>query len=423
MQSATSPPSGEFQSGVARAAITGDFQNAAASGPFRAESGDMFKSLFAPKNSAAPAAPPPACTCGAPLFRDNTSCIRCGALVGYLPDRGWLLAFAQGPARTPNKDRNPTPSYTNPHPALAKRSFKTCSGRATAHQCNWMIDASDAATQCLSCSLTRTIPDLSQPGAPDHWAEAERAKRQTIGQLLRLRLPVRSRHSHADGMWFDFLEPLPGAVPVLTGHANGLITLNLVEADAIRRARIQEEMGESFRTLAGHMRHELAHYYWQLFSQNAEWLQQFRKVFGDERADYAQALDRHHKQGAPANWSSQFISPYASSHPWEDWAETFAHYLHMEEALNTADRLGLDLQRLRLRTDSFDRASLQVAGSPALTPAFLHSIDRWVLLSLAANELNAALGHPHAYPFIFNPVSVSKLHAVHQSLQKFAAPG
>ena len=419
--SATSTAWADFPAGSPKAATTGNFQDPPPSGPFRAESADMFKSLFAPKNATAAPAPPPACTCGAPLFRDNTSCIRCGALVGYLPDRGWLLAFAKAPSRN-NNTQNAPQTYINPHPALAKRSFKTCTGRTAVHQCNWMIDATDAATQCLSCSLTRTIPDLSQPGAPERWAEAERAKRQTIGQLLRLRLPVRSRHTHRDGMWFDFLEPLPGTIPVLTGHADGLITLNLAEADPARRALIQEQMGESFRTLAGHIRHELAHYYWQLFSQNAEWLQQFRKVFGDERADYAQALDKHHKQGAPATWSSQFISPYASSHPWEDWAETFAHYLHMEEALHTADRLGLDLQRLHLRTDSFDRASLQVAGSPALTPAFLHSIDRWVLLSLAANELNAALGHPHAYPFIFNPVSVSKLHAVHQALQKFAGP-
>ncbi len=382
----------------------------------------MFRSLFAsaPKSVSPGPAPvtAPVCTCGAPLFRENTSCLRCGALVGYLPDPGWLLSFAQN-----RQAAGAPPTYNNPLPALARRTFKPCAGRAAPHQCNWMIDASDPATQCLSCSLTRTTPDLSLPGSPDHWAEAERAKRQTLIQLLRLRLPVRSRHTHPDGVWFDFLEPLPGGPQILTGHEDGLITLNLSEADPAHRAAIQEQMGEHFRTLMGHLRHELAHYYWEVFAKDPAWLQQYRTVFGDDRQDYGQALATHHQKGAPADWSAHFISPYASSHPWEDWAETFAHYLHMEEALHTADRLGLDLPRLHLRTDSFDRASLHPPRAPALDQAFLEAIDRWVLLSLAANELNAALGHPHAYPFILNPAIVAKLHTVHQTLQRFAAPG
>ena len=362
--------------------------------------------------------PAPACTCGAPLFRENTSCLRCGSLTGYLPDRGWLLAFhqhrpvAQGSVAT----------YTSPLPALAGRAFKACAGRTTVHQCNWMIDATDAATQCLSCSLTRTTPDLSQPGASDRWAAAEHAKRHVLIQLLRLRLPVRSRHSHPDGVWFDFLEPLPGSPPLLTGHADGLITLNLAEADPAQRAFIQEQMGESYRTLTGHLRHELAHYYWERFAKDAAWLQQSRTLFGDERSDYSAALATHHQNGAAPDWATRFISSYASSHPWEDWAETFAHYLHMEDALHTASRLGLDLRRLHLRVDAFDRAAVQSPGSPPLDHQFMDAIDRWVLLSLAANELNAALGHPHAYPFILNAAVVAKLNAVHQSLQRFSSP-
>ena len=372
----------------------------------------------APPAPAAPADSAPACTCGAPLFRENTSCLRCGALTGYLPDRGWLLAFAQvRPTATGTAS-----TYASPIPALARRTFKPCSGRSTAHQCNWMIDVTDPATQCLSCSLTRTTPDLSLAGATDRWAATEHAKRHVLIQLLRLRLPVRSRHSHPDGVWFDFLEPLSGGPPLLTGHADGLITLNLAEADPARRAFIQEQMGESYRTLTGHLRHELAHYYWERFAKDPAWLQQYRSLFGDDSRDYAQALAAYHQNGPAADWSTRFISPYASSHSWEDWAETFAHYLHMEEALHTASRLGLDLRRLHLRADSFDRTSLQSPNSPPLDHEFIDAIDRWVLLSLAANELNAALGHPHAYPFILNPAIVAKLHAIHQSLQRFAAP-
>ena len=361
--------------------------------------------------------PSPSCICGAPLFRGNTSCLRCGSLTGYLPDRGWLLAFTL----TRSRISSPFPTYSNPLPTLTGRTFKPCSGRTTAHQCNWMINATDPATQCLSCSLTRTTPDLTRPGATDRWAGAERAKRQTIGQLLRLRLPVRSRHAHLDGVWFDFLEPLPGGPAIFTGHVDGLITLNLNEADPARRAAIQEQMGEHYRTLAGHLRHELAHYYWQLFSRDPVWLGQCRTVFGDDRQDYNQALASYHQRGPAPDWATRFISAYASSHPWEDWAETFAHYLHMEEALHTARWLGLDLRRLHLRVDSFDRTALQPDRAPALDQLFLDAIDRWVLLSLTANELNAALGHPLAYPFVLNPAIVAKLHTVHQSLQRFAS--
>ncbi len=356
-------------------------------------------------------APPPSCTCGAPLFRENTTCLRCRALVGFLPDQGWLLSFTALPDGT----------FTNSHPSLQNRVYKTCANRTAAPQCNWMIATSDAGQPCLSCSLTRTTPNPAVPEAAARWTAAEHAKRHVLIQLLRHRLPVRSRHTHPDGVWFDFLQPLPGGPPVLTGHQRGLITINLSEADPAQRALIQEKMGESYRTLTGHMRHELAHYYWERFSTDAAWLQQCRSVFGDDRQDYAAALATHHRQGPPPQWASRFISAYASSHPWEDWAETFAHYLHMDEALHTAQRLGLDLRRLKLRTDSFDHAAL-FPSSPAADPAFLDTIDRWVLLSLTANEINAALGHPLAYPFILNSSIVTKLHAIHQSFQHFAAP-
>jgi hypothetical protein len=39
---------------------------------------------------------------------------------------------------------------------------------------------------------------------------------------------------------------------------------------------------------------------------------------------------------SPANWQKSFISKYATSHPWEDWAETWAHYLHIMDMLETA---------------------------------------------------------------------------------------
>ncbi|MES2707899.1 MAG: putative zinc-binding metallopeptidase [Verrucomicrobiota bacterium] len=363
-------------------------------------------SLFFARSPIKPSRDLPVCSCGALLFRENTACITCGAPVGHVPDATILTSFTILPDRRWKAD----------HPELRGRAFKPCTGRNLAHQCNWMIEASDPASQCLSCSLTRTIPDLTVPGAPERWAMVEHAKRQVIIQLLRLEAPVKSKLTDADGVCFDLLEPQAGPTSVMTGHEDGVITLNLNEADPARRTATREMLGERYRTLAGHLRHEMAHYYWDLLAQDPDWADQCREVFGDERADYGAALQRHHQNGAPADWSLQFISPYASSHPWEDWAECFAHYLHMEEGLETASQLGIDLRRLHLRAVPFDRAVLGKNISRRSADKFLDRIDRWVLLGLATNELNAALGHDPAYPFVLNAAVVNKLHFIQESL-------
>lgn len=352
----------------------------------------------------------PVCTCGAPLFRENTACVTCGAAVGHVPDAAILTSFAIQP------DGRWKPNHAD----LRGRFFKPCSGRELAHQCNWMIDSTDSATQCLSCSLTRTIPDLTVTGAPERWAATEHAKRQVVIQLLRLEVPVKSKLTDPEGVCFDFLEPQGDPTSIMTGHEDGVITLNLNEANPAQRTATRELMGERYRTLAGHLRHELAHYYWDRLAEDPQWVENCREVFGDERADYGAALQRHHQNGAPADWSQQFISPYASSHPWEDWAETFAHYLHMEEGLETASQLGIDLRRLHLRAVPFDRSVLGENISRRSAEKFLDRIDRWVLLGLATNELSVAFGHEPAYPFVLNAAVVNKLHFIQESLSTLA---
>lgn len=363
-------------------------------------------SLFFAPSPIKPSQDLPVCSCGAPLFRENTVCLTCASPVGHVPEPAVLTSFKIGPDG----------AWKSDHPDLARRSFKPCSGRKLAHQCNWLIDARDPAVQCLSCSLTRTVPDFTVPGAREHWAMAERAKRQVVIQLLRLEVPVQSRMTAATGVCFDFLEPQAGPASVVTGHEDGVITLNLGEANHAQRAAMREMMGERYRTLAGHIRHELAHYYWDLLAADPAWTREWRQVFGDERSDYYGALQRHHQAGAPPDWNQHYISAYASSHPWEDWAECFAHYLHMEEGLHTAAQLGIGLRKLHLRAVPFDRAVLGKGISRRTGEKFLDRIDRWVLLGLATNELNAALGQEAAYPFILNADVVKKLHLVEESL-------
>src|SRR6202011_5238904 len=49
------------------------------------------------------------------------------------------------------------------------------------------------------------------------------------------------------------------------------------------------------------------------------------------------------------------VTPYASAHPWEDFAETWAHYFHMVDTLETATAFGL-----RLRPEIATQAGLEV---------------------------------------------------------------
>jgi hypothetical protein len=189
------------------------------------------------------------------------------------------------------------------------------------------VEASDPNPLCIACRLNRTIPDLNDPDNGRYWGEIEAAKRRLVSQLLALGLPVKSKIAEDPerGLMFDFLRSPPGGRAVMTGHANGLITMNVEEADNVKREKIKHDLHEPYRTLLGHFRHEVGHYYWDLLVRDTKWLGPFRQVFGDERANYAQALRRNYEAGPPPDWRNSYISSYAAMHPWEDWAETWAH--------------------------------------------------------------------------------------------------
>src|SRR6185436_17928775 len=187
---------------------------------------------------------------------------------------------------------------------------------------------------CRSCRLDKVIPNLANAGAKEGWHRLESAKRRLLYTLIDLGLPV-------EGLAFQFLEDAPGGNKVFTGHEGGVITINVAEADDPFREKMRVQMGEAYRTLLGHFRHEVGHHYWERLVSQSDRLAGFRERFGDERADYDQARQRHYEQGPPADWGTRFVSVYASMHPWEDWAETWAHYLHMTDTLETARAHGV----------------------------------------------------------------------------------
>jgi len=254
------------------------------------------------------------------------------------------------------------------------------------------------------------IPDLSVPENLPLWFRVEGAKRRLIYTLDSLGLPVFGKQVNAErGLAFEFLRDDTGKYDefgnewenrrhVLTGHRTGTITINIAEADPHERERMRERMNEAYRTLLGHFRHEIAHYYWELLVRDSGWLEPVRSNFGDERTDYQAALDRYYAQGPKPNWSTTHISAYASAHPWEDWAETWAHYLHMVDTLETAHDFSIMVSGRSIAARNPNRVG-------DLTPI----LEDWSALTAALNALNRSMGLPDAYPFAVSPTVADKL--------------
>jgi hypothetical protein len=333
--------------------------------------------------------------CGHPLYFENTRCESCGLALGYLPAREAVTALKQDGAQWAAL-------------ALPGRRYRYCAN-AVHGVCNWLTPADSAEQFCAACRHNRMIPDLTLPDNIAHWSLMETAKRRLFYTLLKLKLPLATRAQDPVGLAFDFLAD--GAAPVLTGHENGLITINLAEADDAERERRRHQMGEPYRTLLGHFRHEIAHYYWNRLVANSASIEQFRELFGDERRDYGGALQNYYASGAPADWPERFVSAYASSHPWEDFAESWAHYFHMVDTLETANGFGLIVtpklsQSLGAKFD-FDPHNSDLD----------RLIDAWLPLTFAINSINRSMGLHDLYPFVLSPPSIAKLAFVHESIR------
>jgi hypothetical protein len=276
----------------------------------------------------------------------------------------------------------------------------------------WLCRDAEPGKLCEACRHNRLIPDLSVPGNAVRWQSLELAKHQLLYSLMRWRLPLAERPSSPDGLMFDFVADDPsGATPALTGHNDGVITINLAEADDAEREARRVALGEPYRTVLGHLRHETGHYYWSVLVEAAPPLTEFREVFGNERQDYAAALARHHASGPQAGWEGAFISAYASAHPWEDFAETWAHYMHIVDALETAASFGL---RLNPRIAAPGNLAARVDLAPYAAASLDDLVAAWVPLTVAVNAINRSMGQPDLYPFVLSGKVVEKLGFVHR---------
>ena len=179
------------------------------------------------------------------------------------------------------------------------------------------------------------------------------------------------------------------------------------------------QMHEPYRSLLGHFRHEVGHYFWDVLVRDGGRLEDCRAVFGDDSQDYAAALQNHYQNGPPAGWQENYVSRYASTHPWEDWAETWAHYLHIVDTLEMASAFGITVQP-RISRDETLKAVIDL--DPYETAAMTDIIDAWLPLTFAMNSLNRAMGQPDLYPFVISPAVMTKLSFVHDVVHNRPAP-
>ncbi len=339
--------------------------------------------------------------CGNKVYFENVQCVKCSAELGFDPDR--LAVIALEPLA------EPAGSY---HAVGQEGSaLRYCANSAHA-ACNWLTPADAGDGFCRACDLNRTIPDLSVNGNLTAWQELERAKKRLVYDLLRFGLPLDTTATGGERLAFDFL------VDATTGHLDGVITINVLEADAVERERQRLQFSEPYRSLLGHLRHESGHFYWNVLIAAAGLLDAFRTLFGDEREDYGAALARHHAEGPPPDWSERHVSAYASAHPWEDWAETWAHYLHIVSSIDTAQAEGMEPRASGL---IFGAAWPFRAYDVYREETFGALMERWIPLTIALNNMSRGMGHNDFYPFVIPAAAYDKLAFVHRAIRDYAA--
>ena len=367
------------------------------------------------------------CTDQLILFFESSHCLACGRTVGIDDEFDQVEPY--------EIDEQSGLFYKAEAPEVF---YKKCDNNAQYHVCNGMVNldtfipvADKDEVLCFSCRFNETVPDLSIIGHIPLWKKMETAKRRALYTLKSLSLPLNTIIQEPEsGLSFDFItdrnvsdhfvSPIIGQDVVFTGHDCGHITINLAEADDVARSQAKIAMGERYRTLLGHFRHELGHYYFdQLIANSPKKHALCKQYFGDDELDYQQALDTHYKQGAPANWHETFISEYATMHPYEDWAETWAHYMHIIDTLETAKNFSITGSTTgnEFELDEADELRLPQNAYYFYAQTSIETIlDTWMEFSIILNSLNRSMGLADAYPFVLTQAVRTKLSFIHHAI-------
>ena len=312
--------------------------------------------------------------CGSSLFFENSVCVSCGTWLGFSRAERDLVPV-DGAGRYVDHTGKP---------------WWVCRNLGIAG-CTWLTD--EPVSDCFACRLTRTRPNDEDAVGIAEFLSAESAKRHLVVELDTLGFRVVGKDVDPEnGLAFDMLSSAEENVVI--GHADGVITIDLAETRPEHREKVRVELDEPYRTMLGHLRHEVGHYYqWQIIV-GGPLQERSRALFGDERKDYQTELDRHYSQGPPAHWEQDYISTYATMHPFEDFAETFAHHLHISDTIETARTYGLVPSTL-IDTGFRDRV-----------------VQVWIPLTVALNQINRSMGKEDLYPFVLPPAVLDKLEFV-----------
>lgn len=338
--------------------------------------------------------------CDQTIHFDNRQCVRCGHRLGFLPGFMTMRALA--------------PESGNGWRLVveADGDVRFCAN-AGLDICNWLVAMEDPDDFCIACRHNRLVPNTATEEGVDRWRRISQAQRHLFYSLLRWNLPHPTRKEDPEGgLVFDFLEDEMtsdgNVVPAMTGHEEGLIAIRAAEADDVTREQARASMNEPYRTLLGHFRHETGHFIWNRLVRDRNQFEPFRAIFGDERQDYGAAIRRHYENGPPVGWQESFISSYASAHPWEDFAECFAHYLHIVDTLETARSFGIAID-----PRGHEEMAAEVDFNPYRAQSAQQLVSAWIPLSVAINSIQRSMGRPDSYPFILSPPVIAKLEYLH----------
>jgi hypothetical protein len=346
--------------------------------------------------------------CGNQVFFENDRCVRCNSCVGYLPDARNMRAFTA-----------PNEGGTETRIVFDGKEYQPCANWWQHKVCNWLVPVTDAQPFCESCRLNEVIPDLSVPGNLERWQKMELAKRRCLYTLQYLSLPFSGVAPNGATLRFRFLAESPSEPLVVTGHNNGLITVNISEADEDKRERRRLRLHEPYRTVVGHFRHELGHYYWDRLISFTPNLWPFRNLFGDESFDYGMALQNYYQWGPNAEAVKSTVTAYASAHPWEDWAETWAHYMHIVDMMETASAHGVGLENSK-QLEMFGPLPRRTK-KPLTSQTFDEVLTLWLPLTCALNTINRGMGLQDLYPFVLTAPVCEKLRFIHEVIQSLTA--
>ncbi|UQX87474.1 putative zinc-binding peptidase [Jatrophihabitans telluris] len=338
--------------------------------------------------------------CTALIFFQNSVCLNCSSPLGFIREQAAFVRL------------EPT-SYGSLGAVDPDGHTRVVCANLGLTGCNWLAEPGAVDGFCSCCALTQTRPADDDTEGLAAYARTEKAKRRLVFQLDTLGLPTTPRSVDPDGgLAFDMLSS--ENAPVVTGHDSGLITIDLAEGDDPHREALRTSLGEPYRTLLGHLRHETGHWYFDvLVASDDARLSAFRELFGDERADYAQALQQHYGSERTDQWRPYHVSDYAASHPWEDWAETFAHYLHMTDTLETAYSYGVSVSGPRALEPTSPSTVPSLTSSPQ--PRYVDFdtlVNSWLSLTAALNAVNRSMGKDDLYPFVLVPTVIAKLRFV-----------